>query len=107
MNFSLEVENCITNSIFMYDEHFNERIVERDLEDINIVQALLTGEIIESFKRFNNGEKYIVHCCFNKKMFHIILIYNHETLLLKTIYTPDILHFEPDLKTRLNGDLFR
>jgi uncharacterized protein DUF4258 len=97
----------LNNKTFYYHSHFYKRQQQRNLRNINVIPAILNGEVIESLKRFNNGEHYIVHCVENSEIFHIVLEYDDGTLLLKTIYTPDKNHFEDDLKTRLNGNLLK
>lgn len=107
MQLSKEIIKLLEDEDFLYDKHFLKRRMQRNLVDINVVQAIVNGEVIESLKRYNNGEKYIVHCVQDKKIFHIILQYNNGTLLLKTIYKPneEKCCFKDDLKTRIDGDL--
>lgn len=104
----LKNETFIKGSKFMYDQHFPKMQRMRGLTQLSkeqIVQAILNGQVIEIFARYNHEEKYIIHCTTGDKVFHIIMFYYEDTILLKTIYVPDTEtgHFEKDLKTRING----
>lgn len=106
MHLTNNIIEALQDGKYLVDPHFIARQRQRQLSSIDIVNAIINGEVIESLKRYNNGEKYIIYCKQDKKIFHIILMYNNGTLLLKTIYSPDDT-FETDEKTRKNGNLLR
>lgn len=87
----------------IFSTHFNNRCTERDLLDINILDALESGTVIEYVARYNQGEKFLIYCSQNNKVFHVSAVYNHGTLLLKTIYIPATPYpFKSDLMTRVD-----
>lgn len=94
-----------SNVTILYSNHFNKRRIERDLMDVDIEEALSNGLVIEHVARFEQGEKFLVHCNQKNKVFHIALVYNNDTLFIKTIYIPndpnEIIKFKSDLKTRI------
>lgn len=79
--------------------------MQRHLKNIDVKTSLLKGIVVEMLYRYGIGQKYIVCCKFDKKVFHIVLIYKNDLLLLKTIYKPDSRHFKSDNMTRLDRDL--
>lgn len=109
MELSSSVAASIKNKGYIVDPHFIKRIRQRDLKKIlddNVLEkVILEGQVIEKLERYSNGEKYVVYCEYGEKKFHVVLRYNNGTLLLKTIYLPNSLYYERDLKTKINGDL--
>lgn len=91
------------NSNLIYSKHFRDQMNNRDLLEINVENALNNGNVIEYISRYNQGEKFLIYCSQENKIFHISAIYNNNTLLLKTIYLPEYpSKFMMDLKTRVS-----
>ncbi|MBX4267513.1 DUF4258 domain-containing protein [Clostridium estertheticum] len=84
--------------------HYFTRKRERDFKDIDIVKAILEGEVIEKIQRTGYPEHYVVYCVQKEKIFHVAFLYSNERLLIKTIYKPDNDHYKPDNKTRIQKD---
>lgn len=87
-------------SKILFTKHFNSQKVIRGLANIDVINAIRSGTIIEKLQRYNQGEKYLIFCQQQGISFHISFIYNNGTILLKTIYIPNTSIFQSDLKTR-------
>lgn len=95
-----EITNLISENKFFYSKHFYSRQAERNLRNINVTAAILTGEVIEHIESFNRGHKYVIYNKQNDICFHIVLAFNNNNVVLKTIYVPNNDKYKPDLKTR-------
>lgn len=104
MQLKPDILTLINTRQYIYDPHFYERRTERKLYDIDVDNALKNGEVIEHVESYERGDSYIVFCNQQEKVFHIIIKYNNNALLLKTIYVPNgpgyENKFKEDLKTR-------
>lgn len=100
MKITTEIEKMISENKFVYSKHFYTRQTERNLREINVKDAILSGQVIQHTESINRGNKYIIYNEQNNICFHIILIFNNNSIVLKTIYIPNTDIFKPDLKTR-------
>lgn len=101
MQLTNEIKKMISENNFVYSKHFFTRQAERNLRKINVKDALLSGQVIQHTESINRGHKYIVYNEQDNICFHIILIFNNNSVLLKTIYIPNTDTFKSDLKTRI------
>lgn len=89
---------------FIYSRHFYDRQVDRNVRTIDVVNSVLTGQVIEHIESYGRGHKFIVHNTCNNITHHIVFAFNNNTLTLITIYIPNSVGYEntflSDLKTR-------
>lgn len=100
----MELPKCLLELIneksYLFSKHFTQRQLDRNLRTIDIQAALKNGQVIEHIERLNQGHKYVIYAEENNLYFHIVLLYCNNNIVLKTIYVPDRMHFQNDLKTR-------
>lgn len=89
---------------FIYTKHFYARQVDRNVRSIDVVNSILTGQVIEHIESYGRGHKFIVHNTCNNITHHIVFAFNNNILSLITIYIPNSPMYEntflSDLKTR-------
>lgn len=114
MNLNSFVKKKLETNDILFHAHFRKQQSERKLNHLKsnvLIPAILNGQVIESNWSLNNGGKYLIYCVCNDIILHVSLEYSesHDSVILKTIYRPnyDKIVFKPDLKTRINGKLYR
>lgn len=102
-----DILELIKANKFIYSKHFYARQAQRNLRTINVVQSIVNGQVIEHIESYGNGHKYIIFNTYNNIPFHIVLVFNNNSILLKSIYIPNAPGYEnkfkSDLKTRAKG----
>ncbi len=96
--------SLIEKNDFYTTKHFRERVIERNLDFVDIKKALMGGEVISEDLYLENSikkEKYVVYCYQKNQPFHTVVLYEGK-VYLKTIYIPDN-RFQADGKRRNKG----
>ena len=67
-----------------------------------IIQAINTGEIIESYPDDRPMQSCLIMGLVNSRPIHVVVAYEdeNEMVFVITVYEPDIKNFDDDLKTR-------
>ena len=85
----------------IWTNHVIVRLLQRNITQDDIKNALVNGEIIEEYKSdypFPSCLVYGINS--NNKVIHIVCGSNGEELWIITAYYPDNIDWEKDLKTR-------
>ena len=84
-----------------WSTHCLERMQERDISRVDIKKCLENGEIIEDYP---NDYPYLSCLVFgytvNNKIIHVVVGSDGEYIYIITVYFPNTVKFENDLKTR-------
>ena len=92
-----------------WTNHIVVRLLQRNISEDDIINALLNGEIIEEYENDYPYPSCLVYGLnLNGEVIHIVCGSNGNELWLITAYYPDTLEWEEDLKTRKekNNGLF-
>lgn len=95
------IMNMTKNGKLRWTEHIMIRLLQRNINQSDVENALLNGEIIEEYE-----EDYPYPSCLvyginlKNKVMHIVCGSNGEELWLITAYYPNSSEWEDDLKTR-------
>lgn len=98
------IKKLLAEGKFIYCKHFYDRQVDRNVRNIDVVNSILTGQVIEHIESYGRGHKFIIYNTCNNITHHIILAFNNNRIYLVTIYIPNSPGYEhkfrSDLKTR-------
>jgi hypothetical protein len=86
---------------FVYRLHAVERMFERDITEEEVVNAVKSGIVIESYPDDKPYPSFL--CLFEngRKPLHVVYALSEEdTVIVITVYRPDGSIWEPDLRTR-------
>ena len=95
------IKQLIKNQKIRWTNHVMIRLLQRNITQNDVENALLNGEIIEEYE-----DSYPYPSCLiyginlNDKVLHIVCGSNGEELWIITAYYPDNIEWERDLKTR-------
>lgn len=80
--------------------HVLERLLERNLSRMQIIQAIQTGEVIEQYPDALPYPCALFHTVAEGRAVHVVAASDGAMVWVITAYEPDEQHFESDLKTR-------
>jgi len=87
---------------FIYRIHAVKRMFERDIDEKEIEETILTGEIIEKYEDDKPYPSYLALKFFNNKPLHVVYAINKEDneYIVITAYYPDKEKWSKDFKER-------
>lgn len=95
------IKNRIKNEKIRWTNHVMIRILQRNITQSDIENALLNGEIIEEYEDSYPYPSCLVYGInLNNEILHIVCGLNDEEIWIITAYYPDNIEWEKDLKTR-------
>lgn len=89
---------------YILTDHASDRAIKRDIDDFEIEEAILTGEVIEDYP----DDKYGPSCLILGKTeagrsLHVQVSYPPGVKVI-TVYEPSLESWQDDLKTRKNDE---
>ena len=85
----------------IWTDHSVKRMQEKDISRQEVLECISKGEIIEDYP-----DDYPFPSCLifalvnNNRPIHVVLGCNGENIYIITVYIPDLIRFEADMKTR-------
>ena len=91
----------ILNEKLIWTNHIIIRLLQRNISQADIKNALLTGEIIEYYDNDYPYPSCLVYgLTINNQVIHVVCGSNGTELWLITAYYPNDIEWEKDFKTR-------
>ena len=95
------IKQLIKNQKIRWTNHVMIRLLQRNITQNDVENALLNGEIIEEYEDSYPHPSCLVYGInLNNKVLHIVCGSNGEELWIITAYYPDNIEWERDFKTR-------
>ena len=95
------IKQLIKNQKIRWTNHVMIRLLQRNITQNDVENALLNGEIIEEYEDSYPYPSCLVYGInLNDKVLHIVCGSNGEELWIITAYYSDNIEWERDLKTR-------
>ena len=95
------IKQLIKNQKIRWTNHVMIRLLQRNITQNDVENALLNGEIIEEYEDSYPYPSCLVYGInLNNKVLHIVCESNGEELWIITAYYPDNIEWERDFKTR-------
>ena len=95
------IKQLIKNQKIRWTNHVMIRLLQRNITQNDVENALLNGEIIEEYEDSYPYPSWLVYGInLNNKVLHIVCGSNGEELWIITAYYPDNIEWERDFKTR-------
>ena len=95
------IKQLIKNQKIRWTNHVMIRLLQRNITQNDVENALLNGEIIEEYEDSYPYPSCLVYGInLNDKVLHIVCGSNGEELWIITAYYPDNIEWKRDLKTR-------
>ena len=95
------IKQLIKNQKIRWTNHVMIRLLQRNITQNDVENALLNGEIIEEYEDSYPYPSCLVYGInLNNKVIHIVCGLNEIELWIITAYYPDNIKWEDDLKTR-------
>ena len=95
------IKQLIKNQKIRWTNHVMIRLLQRNITQNDVENALLNGEIIEEYEDSYPYPSCLVYGInLNDKVLHIVCGSKGEELWIITAYYPDNIEWERDLKTR-------
>lgn len=94
--------SAIEKSTIEWNRHALERMMERGISRRDVMDVLLTGEVIEEYSSDYPNPSILMLGKPGGVPLHVVAAFddNQEILYIITAYCPDVLHFLDDFKTR-------
>ena len=95
------IKQMVKDGKIRWTNHVIVRLLQRNITQEDIENALLNGEIIEEYENDYPYPSFLVYGMnLNNKVLHIVCGANETELWVITAYYPDNIKWEDDLKTR-------
>ena len=95
------IKQMVKNGQIRWTNHTMIRLFQRNISQEDIKNAILNGEIIESYDNDYPYPSCLVYGInLNNEILHVVCGLNTEELWIITAYYPDNIKWEKDLKTR-------
>ena len=102
MNYTMDdIKQLALKQSIVWKRHALQRMLQRKILMREVVEAIGTGEIIETYtddKPF--ASCLVVGITINKRYLHIVCSIDSDLLYIITVYEPDTNKWENDFKTR-------
>lgn len=96
-----KIQELIKKEKIRWTNHVVIRLLQRNITQSDVKNALFNGEIIEEYEDSYPYPSCLVYGVnFNNKVLHIVCGSNGEELWIITAYYPDNTEWKKDLKTR-------
>lgn len=95
------IKDLIINQKIRWTNHVMIRLLQRNISQRDVENALLNGEIIENYEKAYPYPSCLVYGInLNNEIIHVVCGSNYEELWIITAYYPDSTEWEFDKKTR-------
>ena len=95
------IKQLIEENKIRWTNHIVIRLLQRNINQKDIEEALLNGEILEEYENDYPYPSCLVYgITTNNKVLHVVCGLNEEELWIITAYYPNSLKWKEDLKTR-------
>lgn len=95
------IRQLVKEKRIRWTNHVIVRLLQRNIAQIDVENALLSGEIIEEYENDYPYPSCLVYGInINNKILHVVCGTNDTELWIITAYYPDSKEWENDLKTR-------
>ncbi|MBC7964179.1 MAG: DUF4258 domain-containing protein [Steroidobacteraceae bacterium] len=96
------ITSAINNGNIEWHRHAFERMMERGISRREVMDVLLTGEVIEEYPTDYPHPSVLMLGNSGEIPLHVVAAFDYAqgTLYIITAYYPDFLHFLDDYKTR-------
>lgn len=86
----------------IWKRHALERMLERELSRVVVLQVVASGELIEDYSEDRTSASGLLLGWNARRPIHVVvaLDIDDEQVAIITAYEPTLEHFEPDFKTR-------
>jgi len=96
-----KIKQLIKDEKIRWTNHIVVRLLQRNIAQDDVLNALLNGEIIEEYENDYPYPSCLVYgISLNNKVLHVVCGSNEEELWIITAYYPDNIEWKNDLKTR-------
>ena len=96
-----KIKQLIRDEKIRWTNHVMVRLLQRNINQSDIENAILNGEIIEEYENDYPYPSFLVYGInLNNEVLHIVCGSNGEELWIITAYYPDNIEWENDMKTR-------
>ena len=94
--------NAVKNGRVEWQTHALERMAKRGISTQTVKEVLLEGEVIEDYPDDKPFPTALFLGWFKGEPFHVVTALDSISgyCFVITVYRPDLIHFEPDYKTR-------
>ncbi len=95
------LKSLVAKRKIKWTTHVAARIQERDISRNDVLNCIITGEIIEEYPEdYPNPSCLIFGSTLNDKILHVVAGFDDNFIYIITAYYPNLEKFESDLKTR-------
>ena len=96
-----DLQKMCANNRILWKDHAQQRLLQRNILRSEVKQCILSGEIIEKYI----DDKPFPSCLIlgytkNSRPLHIVCSFDNNSMHIITVYEPDKIKFNDDLKTR-------
>lgn len=96
-----EIRKLAVARIIQWTNHCAKQMVERDISRADVLHCIEEGEIIEDYPdAFPYPCSLVFGYAIDGRTIHTVVGSDGEKLYIVTVYIPNIIKFETDLKTR-------
>ena len=95
------IKQLVNSRKIRWTNHVLIRLLQRNINQEDIENAILTGEIIEEYENDYPYPSCLVYGInLNNRVLHVVCGIGNDELWIITAYYPDISNWNADLKTR-------
>lgn len=95
------IKQFVNSRKIRWTNHILIRLLQRNINQVDVEQALLNGEIIEEYEDDYPYPSCLVYgISLKNKILHIVCAPSETELWIITAYYPDNVEWENDMKTR-------
>ena len=96
-----ELRQLVERGNLLWQKHCLERMQEREISTADVMNALATGEVIEEYPTdYPHPSCLIMGAALDELPLHVVAGTDGAKVYLITVYVPNTVVFEEDLKTR-------
>jgi len=97
-----KIKTACTAGRIQWRRHALERMMERGISRRQVKDVLLNGEVIAAYQDDNPFPSLLVDGRLEDDVLHVVVAFDEveSCCYIITAYSPDMEHFESDLKTR-------
>ena len=102
MNYGIEdIKKLASNKQIKWSGHVTQRMIQRNINRKQVIDALLCGEIIEEYQDDYPYPSYLVFALISQdKPLHVVCSIGQNNIWIITVYKPNNIKWHSDFKTR-------
>ena len=95
------IKKLVKNGNVRWTNHVILRLIQREISQLEVEEAILNGEIIEEYENDYPYPSCLIYgCSIKNKILHIVCGITESEVWIITAYHPNIIKWNEDLKTR-------